>query len=205
MPAVRRARHIAVYLPNDGEIDPGFFILLAQRLGKVCYLPVLHPVLTNRLWFCRFDSLTPMRHNRFGIPEPKRPRSDQKRAPWSLQLVLLPLVAFDAKGGRLGMGGGFYDRTFAFTRRSRGPRPRLIGLAHSLQEVERLPVAGWDIPLEAVVTDAAVHDRNLPLTPVIRDESAMRGRYRLRQRLKRQVTTQSIRSLQKRLDDSDNA
>jgi len=200
MPAVQRARHIAVYLPNDGEIDPGFFVALAQRLGKVCYLPVLHPVLTNRLWFCRFDRNIPMHHNRFGIPEPRRPRAGQKRPPWAMQLVLLPLVGFDAGGGRLGMGGGFYDRTFAFTRLHGGPRPRLIGLAHALQEVEKLPVAHWDIPLEAVVTDAAVHQGETPVWPVIRDENAMAGRYRLRQRLTRQISTHSIRRLQKRLD-----
>lgn len=195
-----RARHIAVYLPNDGEIDPAFFMVLAQQLGKTCYLPVLHPILTNRLWFSRYTTRTPMHHNRFGIPEPHRPKVNDRRAPWAMDVVLLPLVGFDANGGRLGMGGGFYDRTFAYTRHHCGPRPRLIGLAHALQEVERLPVASWDIPLEAVVTDAGLHNRSRDGAVMLRETEAMTGRHRLRERLRKQISTHQIRQLQKRLD-----
>ncbi|MFE8070664.1 5-formyltetrahydrofolate cyclo-ligase [Marinobacteraceae bacterium S3BR75-40.1] len=150
-PAVQRSRHIGIYLPNDGEIDPTPFITLARRHGKICYLPVLHPVFHNRLWFYRFDADTRLKPNRFGIPEPAL-RNGARRAAWSLDLVLLPLVGFDLKGGRLGMGGGFYDRTFAY--RLRGYHgPALLGLAHALQQVNELPVAAWDVPLDDVVTD----------------------------------------------------
>lgn len=201
VPAVMRAKNIAVYLPNDGEIDPAFFIILAQRLGKTCYLPVLHPILGHRLWFSRYTPQTRLHHNRFGIPEPHKPQNRDRRAPWALDVVLLPLVGFDTNGGRLGMGGGFYDRTFAYTRHHVGPRPRLIGLAHALQQVELLPLASWDIPLEAVVTDAGVHDSNGRGMTMLRANDAMTGRHRLRERLRKQLDTQQIRQLQKRLDE----
>lgn len=89
--------------------------------------------------------------NRFGIPEPRR--SQRRLPPWLLQLVLMPLVGFDKRGGRLGMGGGFYDTTFAFKHQKMGARPTLIGLAHACQEVESLPLAHWDVPLNAIATD----------------------------------------------------
>ena len=66
---------------------------------------------------------------------------------------MLPLVGFDRRGRRLGMGGGFYDRTFAFSRIRPRLAPKLIGLAHDLQRVQQLPVEPWDVPLHGVVTD----------------------------------------------------
>ncbi len=161
IPQFLRAKRIAVYLPNDGEIDPSLLIEQARKMGKTCYLPVLQPLVVNRLWFVRYDHQTPMTKNRFGIPEPQikrfadNARNRSKAA--DLDLVLLPLVAFDEHGGRMGMGGGFYDRTFAFTRQKRSAKPALIGLAHECQKVETLPIASWDIPLTGVVTDKALY------------------------------------------------
>lgn len=153
-PDFRRAKHIAMYLPNDGEIDPVPLIKLCWRLGKQVYLPVLHPVLHNRLWFVPYTPQTPMVRNIYGIKEPKLIPA-KRRAAWSLQLVLLPLVAFDPLGNRMGMGGGYYDRTFSFKNQPHGLRgPDLIGLAHEIQKVEKLPVEGWDIPLSSIVTNS---------------------------------------------------
>lgn len=161
MPEFMRAKRIALYLPNDGEIDPSLLIEKARKMGKICYLPVLQPLVENRLWFVRYDRLTPMTHNRFGIPEPKlKGFADKKRnrcRPEDLDLVLFPLVAFDEKGGRMGMGGGFYDRTFAFTRQRRFAKPSLIGLAHECQKVDDLPIADWDIPLQGVISDKDIY------------------------------------------------
>lgn len=161
MPEFMRAKRIALYLPNDGEINPGPLIEQARKMGKTCYLPVLQPLVENRLWFVRYDHKTPMTHNRFGIPEPiLKGFADKKRnrcRPEDLDLVLFPLVAFDEKGGRMGMGGGFYDRTFAFTRNRRFAKPSLIGLAHECQKTDDLPIADWDIPLQAVVSDKSVY------------------------------------------------
>ncbi|MFO8060161.1 MAG: 5-formyltetrahydrofolate cyclo-ligase [Bacillota bacterium] len=158
LPDIRRAQRLALYLPNDGEIDPTPLIPWLERRGARVYLPVLAPLSRNRLWFVHYHSGTPMVANRFGIPEPETRHGAHRarRTPaWALDVVLLPLVGFDDRGQRMGMGGGFYDRTLSFTRRP-GPRPRLIGLAHDCQRVERLPDAPWDVPLDAIVSDARV-------------------------------------------------
>lgn len=151
-PDLYRARHVAVYLPNDGEIDPLVYVKVARRRGIRFYLPVLHPVHRGRLVFSPYTDGTQLTANRFGIPEPPFDKG-LERPPWALDAVLFPLVGFDEFGGRLGMGGGFYDRTFAFTRVRPRLAPKLIGLAHECQKVAELPLKSWDIPLHSVVTD----------------------------------------------------
>lgn len=149
---LRDARSIALYWPNDGEIDPRSLQPAVARMNKGCYLPVLHPILGNRLWFLRLDRDTPMVRNRFGIPEPSLRRAASRPA-WALDVVLMPLVGFTPEGDRLGMGGGFYDRTFAFLGQPGQHAPRLIGLAHECQRVATMPTASWDVPMNAIVTD----------------------------------------------------
>ncbi len=157
-PPLLRSQRVGLYLPNDGEIDPRPLLDMLWARGKDVYLPVLHPIRHNRLWFVQHHPGAKLKKNMFGICEPD-PHLNRRVTPWSLDLVLLPLVAFDAQGGRLGMGGGFYDRTFAYQQQRAGlQRPRLIGLAHELQRVERLPVASWDIPLSAIVTDQQIYE-----------------------------------------------
>ncbi|MGH1374189.1 MAG: 5-formyltetrahydrofolate cyclo-ligase [Cellvibrionaceae bacterium] len=154
-PLFIRSRHIALYLPSDGEIDPRPIVKAAWKLGKRCYLPVLKPGRDNQLWFIRYQPTTALRKNRFGIFEPKA----QYRCTFPAQfldLVLMPLVGFDENGGRMGMGGGFYDRAFAFKKdraNSIVKPPYLLGLAHECQRVEQLQLASWDIPLNAIATD----------------------------------------------------
>lgn len=150
----RNARRIALYVAADGELDPLPIAAEALRTGKAVYLPVLDPHSHNRLLFVRLRAGARMRRNRFGIPEPLWWRERAK--PWQLDLVLMPLVAFDNAGNRLGMGGGFYDRTFARELSQRWPRrPALCGLAHRLQRVDagQLEPAPWDVPLARVFTD----------------------------------------------------
>lgn len=77
-------------------------------------------------------------------------------APWTLDAIFMPLVGFDREGHRLGMGGGFYDRTLAFTRHWPRAVPKLVGLGHHSQEVARLPVQPWDVSLHAIATDREV-------------------------------------------------
>ncbi|MCQ4321939.1 5-formyltetrahydrofolate cyclo-ligase [Stutzerimonas stutzeri] len=152
-PIFRRARHIALYLPNDGEIDPRPLLREAQRRGKATYLPVLNAWPRTRMVFQRIMPNEHLKPNRFGIPEPAFRQTRQRRI-WTLDLVLMPLVGFDESGGRLGMGGGFYDRSLAYRdRRKNGHKPTLLGLAHDCQKVDRLPLASWDVPLQATVTD----------------------------------------------------
>ena len=151
-PDLHRARHIGIYLANDGAIDPHLYIDLARRKGIHFYLPILHPVYPGKLVFSPYFDGIRLSANRFGIPEPPFPRS-RRRPAWALDAVLFPLVGFDENGGRLGMGGGFYDRTFAFSRIRPGMAPKLIGLAHDFQKVRELPIEPWDVPLHGVVTD----------------------------------------------------
>lgn len=152
-PLFRRARHIALYLPNDGEIDPRPLMLEAQRRGKSTYLPVLNAWPRTRMAFQRLMPGEALRSNRFGIAEPVF-RPARQRKIWTLDLVLMPLVGFDAFGGRLGMGGGFYDRSLAYRKvRKKCHKPTLLGLAHECQKVDRLPLESWDVSLQATVTD----------------------------------------------------
>ncbi|MCJ8205000.1 5-formyltetrahydrofolate cyclo-ligase [Pseudomonas sp. RGM2987] len=152
-PLFRRARHIALYLPNDGEIDPRLLLRAAQRRGKATYLPVLSPWPQTKMVFQRIRPGEKLRPNRFRILEPQINIARQRKV-WALDLVLLPLVGFDDAGGRLGMGGGFYDRSLAYlARRRQWRKPTLLGLAHECQKVERLAQASWDVPLQGTVSD----------------------------------------------------
>lgn len=154
-PRFRRAKQIALYLPNDGEIDPQPLLRAAQRRGKATYLPVLSPWPRSKMVFQRVRAGDPLLANRFGILEPRRNRAQQRKV-WALDLVFLPLVGFDRHGGRLGMGGGFYDRSLAYrAMRKNWHKPTLLGLAHECQQVERLAQASWDVPLQGTVTDKA--------------------------------------------------
>lgn len=147
-PWFRRARHIALYLASDGEISPHLVMQHAMQRGKAVYLPVISRWPQRHMVFQRIDGTTRWRNNRFGLREPV-PDASRQRPLWTLDLLCLPLVGFDAQGERLGMGGGFYDRALAACSL---PLPPLLGLAHACQQVERLPQAPWDMPLDAVVT-----------------------------------------------------
>ena len=145
------SRHIAGFLPADGEMDPLPLMYRLWALGKRIYLPVLIPFNRCRLWFARFEPGDELVYNRYGIPEPVRRRLIK---PTALDLVLTPLVGFDADGNRLGMGGGYYDRSFAFLcRRSHWQKPRMLGIAHELQKLPAIDAGSWDIPLDAIVTE----------------------------------------------------
>lgn len=147
------SRTIAVYLSNDGEIDLSLLVGRAWAMGKRTYLPRLFG---PRLWFLPFHARSVLAGNRFSIPEPVEPPRRRIR-PMFLDLVLFPLVAFDGRGNRLGMGAGYYDKTFeAARRRDAWQGPKRVGVAYELQCVDSLPAADWDVPLDAIVTDRAV-------------------------------------------------
>ncbi|MGI9311061.1 MAG: 5-formyltetrahydrofolate cyclo-ligase [bacterium] len=160
----RESRAIALYLANDGEIDPRQAMDWCLARGQKCYAPVIAEVdASSAPSALRFAEITAhsmdtaaMRPNRFGIAEPAV-APDALIDARDLDLVLLPLVGFDRRGNRIGMGGGFYDTTFAFKRATPARRPRLVGLAHELQRLERIDADNWDIPISAVVTDQRVY------------------------------------------------
>ncbi len=146
-----RCRHVAFYLPNDGEIDLRPLVRVLETRGVYCYLPRVHIDGSNRVDFVLYRNGDALHPNRFRIPEP---HVRNRHIPaWALQAVLMPLVGFDRQGNRLGMGGGFYDRSFAFRKRAGCSRPLLIGVAHAIQEVPALPVQSWDMPLDFIATD----------------------------------------------------
>ncbi len=153
-----RGQHIALYLANDGEICPRRLIPLLDEWGKKAYLPVIHPLNKQEIQFCQLSKTTRFTKNRFGIEEPVF-KSATGMSARQLSTVLMPLVAFDEKGNRMGMGGGFYDRAFGYKHKSRCKKTRLIGLAHELQKQDTLPVNDWDIPLDAIVTDKAIYTK----------------------------------------------
>ena len=146
----RRAQRIACYLPNDGEMDLTPLIARLWALGRKSFLPVLH---RRKLWFLPYTSGTPLTNNFFGIPEPDI--SAQKRCPArALDIVLMPLVAFDESGNRVGMGGGYYDQTFSYKSKNCAlKKPHLIGVAYEFQCVAELPASWWDIGLDGILTE----------------------------------------------------
>ena len=153
LPCLQRARRIAAYFPHGPELNCETLLENAWERGRETYLPVLSG---NQLRFRRFSSRTPLTLNRFGIPEPASGRLISGLA---LDVVIAPLVAFDADGVRLGMGGGFYDRTFRFLRfRKSWRHPRLLGFAYELQRVEQLQSEAWDIPLDVAVTESGIYE-----------------------------------------------
>ena len=150
------SRKIAFYWPNDGEIDPTPALLTALSKGKSCYLPVLYRGGENRLIFGKTFPDSSFSLNKFGIPEP-----DIATNGWAfsieLDLILAPLVAFDTNGNRIGMGGGFYDRSLKQLLRNRNwYRPHILGLAHEFQHVDSIGTNAWDIPLRGAVTDKQI-------------------------------------------------
>lgn len=148
-----RSRRIALYLAADGELDPQPLIQRLLKLNKKLYLPALKPGTNNALWFSEFHPNDRLQTNRFGIAEPNIRRRKPIPA-WSLDLIIMPLVAFSSEGVRMGMGGGYYDRTLAYQlQHKQWIRPALIGFAHAFQLVERLSRQPWDVPLHGVITE----------------------------------------------------
>lgn len=146
--SVSKTPRIAMYWAADGEISLQPLMEYCFEQGIEVFLPVIHPF-KSRLWFARYQPEAPLLNNHFGIPEPQ---ITHKVQPWQLSTVLLPLVGFDEQGGRIGMGGGFYDRTFAQAR-SWPHQPKLIGVAHECQKLDVVPLEPWDISLKGIVTD----------------------------------------------------
>ena len=152
LPFAPRSGHVAGYWAMDGEIALHVWQL---RLPKTCTycLPVLHD--DGRLRFAPWRPGDALVSNRHGIPEPDVPESALLTAE-AMQFVVAPLVGFDADGHRLGMGGGWYDRSFAFRRTQPAP-PWLVGAAFAAQQVESVMPEAWDMPLDALCSETDAH------------------------------------------------
>lgn len=149
-------RRIGLYIPAKGEIDCLPLLNRALHLKAPCYLPIVPPHRQRKLWFSQLGDGPHWKNNRFGIPEYGH-RFRKVRAS-ELDVLFMPLLGFDQHGTRMGMGGGFYDASLAFLlRRKFWKRPKLVGLAFERQQVELLPRAPWDVPLDAVLTEKRLY------------------------------------------------
>jgi 5-formyltetrahydrofolate cyclo-ligase len=149
---LRPGLRIGLYLSMADEIDTGPLLRLALTRGCRIALPRIVSLRHDRMRF--HDWTGEVKRGAFGIREP---HGGRMRAARELDVVFLPLVGFDAQGNRIGMGRGFYDRHFAHRLRLTGyRRPLLVGLAYDVQQVEALPHAAHDVPLDAIVTESSI-------------------------------------------------
>jgi 5-formyltetrahydrofolate cyclo-ligase len=148
LPLFRQVTNIACYYPLPHEFDCLQIIERIWAAQKNCYLPVLSTINQDKLDFILYEKDTVLRHNRYHIPEPEE---GKKIAPENLDLVLLPSLGFDRQGNRLGMGAGYYDRTFQAHEKMK--KPVLFGLAYEAQCVSSLPHDPWDVVLDGAVTE----------------------------------------------------
>ena len=152
---LRRHKRIAIYLDSDGELATDQIISQLLHMKKQVYLPVLFPFAKNKLLFFPYTKKTRLIKNRFDIEQPRFFRRRITTA--SLNLIFMPLVAFDEQGNRIGMGGGFYDRTLSHCKtQHKSKLPILIGLAHELQKVNNIEKRSWDIPLDGLITEKKI-------------------------------------------------
>ncbi|MBA5248302.1 MAG: 5-formyltetrahydrofolate cyclo-ligase [Gammaproteobacteria bacterium] len=146
----RHGQKIALYLENDAEINPQYISNFLEKQGISVYLPI---IVGNRLKFAKTGNS--FKKNRFGINEPIR---TQILNAHQLTVIFMPLVGFDANKNRIGMGGGFYDRTLAFKKHQIKYRhPMLVGLAFDCQKVDTISTQEWDIPLDKVITPTTIY------------------------------------------------
>ncbi len=143
---------IAYYWPLQNEMDPR---PLMQTLKGPHYLPVIASD-SLQLKFYPYEPGDPLQPNRFGILEPTISRKTPI-TPEELDIVLVPLLGFDLKGSRLGMGGGYYDYNFSFLKNNLQPKPLLIGLGFEFQKLADIPEDPWDIHLHWVATESRVY------------------------------------------------
>jgi 5-formyltetrahydrofolate cyclo-ligase len=146
------ARNVALYLSFNGEVNTQPLIDYLWSMNRNVFVPILHPFCKGHLLFQEFTHDTKMRENHFGILEPTL---DVERVcpVKNLSIIFTPVVAFDLSGNRLGMGGGFYDRTLARLKKlGEKSQPIVVGLAHELQKSAALPTETWDIGLPYILT-----------------------------------------------------
>jgi 5-formyltetrahydrofolate cyclo-ligase len=141
----RQSQNIALYLAADGEIDCRYLIKRIWRDGKRCFLPVVNGASTT-LSFLRYTPASQLKANRYQLLEPVGGALIKSS---DLDLVVTPLVAFDTQGNRVGMGAGYYDRTFAFAQQQNSPY--LLGVAHACQKLGRIDAQPWDVTMDKVI------------------------------------------------------
>ncbi len=152
-PWYQNANSLALYYPVGSEADTSALLTAAIQDRKRIYLPtILHR--NGRLLFVRYRNDCDLSRRRHGIPQPRPTASREIARSRQLDLVVIPLLGFDSQCHRIGSGAGYYDRSFDFRIVSARPRPRLVGLAFACQQTRNFKPGHWDVPLDAVVTEA---------------------------------------------------
>jgi 5-formyltetrahydrofolate cyclo-ligase len=141
---IKPCKHIASYYAVEGELATLLINRYILKSRQKLYLPVISD---DKLEFCRTNLSTEWQKNKFNIPEPIGKKQDIK----NLDIILVPLVAFDNKANRLGFGGGFYDKTLGEIKKEN--RPLLVGLAHAFQYSRHITTHRHDITLDYIVTN----------------------------------------------------
>ncbi len=147
----QNSQHIACYYPLPNEFDCLPIIQAIWTAKKNCYLPI--STIDKKLEFVIYQENTELQPNQYLILEPTGTASI---ALDELDVVFFPLVGFDPQGNRLGMGGGYYDRTFEIMRNTNNQKCQLIGLAYEFQQVPALPEDPWDVALDGVLTEKRI-------------------------------------------------
>lgn len=150
LPELKRFKRFAIYYPCNGEISLLSLLTHLKKYNKIIYLPILKG---KKMYFMRYEGK--LKKNRFNIPEPAQ--QFKKIHPLVLDVVFTPLLAFDERGNRLGMGGGFYDRCFQYLSFRNNKKPLLYGVAYDWQRISNLTPNCWDIPLHKVITDQRIY------------------------------------------------
>jgi 5-formyltetrahydrofolate cyclo-ligase len=142
--------HIGVYLAHAGELNLQPSMTQLWQQNKTLYLPCIH---STQLVFKKYTPTSTLQANRFGILEIIEGESI---AAEDLDAALVPLLAFDHAGHRIGMGQGFYDHTFAFRKQSCNTKPLLIGCGYPFQEVDSLTPHAHDIDMDVIITPSTL-------------------------------------------------
>lgn len=152
LPEFMTDARVAGYWAIRGELPLNLAVASLRRRDQHYFLPVLGEA--HLLRFAEYTDGTPLHGNAYGIPEPATP-ADQMLQAQDMDVILLPLLAFDRAGHRLGAGGGWYDRSLAFLREVPRPaQPLLVGIGYAFQQVEVIAAAAWDVDLDYIATDA---------------------------------------------------
>jgi 5-formyltetrahydrofolate cyclo-ligase len=164
----RPGARVGVYLAVRGEVSLALSVDAAHRIGAVLFAPAITSRRRRTMAFVPLAPRGPTRRNAFGIAEP-RVHAGRRQPVSRLDTILVPLVAFDRRGQRLGMGAGYYDRALQGRKdpTRAWKRPRLVGIAFAFQEVPPIDAAPWDVALDCMVTDREIircHPASSPAT-----------------------------------------
>jgi 5-formyltetrahydrofolate cyclo-ligase len=149
---------IGIYYAVNNEVDVHPLCKILWQESKRVYLPIVEK---KKLLFGEYRDTSNLKNNRFKIPEPIVDLESQISA-FELDLIFMPLVAFDPMGNRIGMGGGFYDRTLDNKQLDNDlKKPILVGVAYEFQKQNQIQPNSWDIPLDMIFTESKIYHSDI--------------------------------------------